>query len=75
MKDYIYQVKLTEDKSKYSSSCILFLGLTYIYVFELLIHEVLKFVLIISLNIIFTTPLLFIEEINPVHAWFFLNLV
>ena len=75
MKDYIYQVKLTDAKSKYSFSCILFLGLTYIYVFELLIHEVLKFVLIISLNIIFTTPLLFIEEINPVHAWLLLNLV
>ena len=75
MKDYIYQVKLTDDKLKYSSSCILFLGLTYIYVFELLIHEVLKFVLIISLNIIFTTPLLFIEEMNPVHAWLLLNLV
>ena len=75
MKDYIYQVKLTEDKSKYSSSCILFLELTYIYVFELLIHDVLNFVFIISLNIIFTYPLLFIEEMNPEHALLLLNLV
>ncbi len=75
MKDYTDQVKLTEDKSKSSSSYLLLPGLTYIYVFELLIHEVLKFVFIISLNIIFTYPLLFIEEMNPEHALLLLNLV
>ncbi len=73
MKDYTDQVKLTDDKSKSSSSCLLLPGLTYIYVFELLIHEVLKFVFIISLNIILTYPLFFIEEINPEHAWLLLN--
>ena len=73
MKDYTDQVKLTDDKSKSSSSYLLFLGFTYIYVFELLIHEVLKSVFIISLNIIYTAPLFFIEEMNPEHAWLLLN--
>ncbi len=68
MKDYTDQVKLTDYKSKSSSSCLLLLGLTYIYVLELLIHEILKFLFTISLNIIFTNPLLFIEEMIPVHA-------
>ena len=75
MKDYTDQVKLTDDKSKSSSSCLLLLGLTYICVFELLIHEVLKFVFTISLNIIFTYPLFLSEIMNPEHAWLLLNLV
>ena len=75
MKDYTDQVKLTDDKSKPSSSYLLLPGLTYIYVFELFIHEVLKCALTISLNIIFTYPLFFIEEMNPEHAWLLLNLV
>ena len=75
MKDYTDQVKLTDDKSKSSYSCLLLPGFTYIYVFELLIHDVLNFVFIISLNIILTYPLFFIEEMNPEHAWLLLNLV
>ena len=54
--DYTDQVKLTDDKSKSSSSCLFFAGLTYIYVFDSLIHEILNLVSIISLNIIFTNP-------------------
>ena len=66
--DYTDQVKLTDYKSKSSSSCLFFAGLTYIYVFVSLIHEILKFVFIMSLNIIFTYPLLLTYEINPEHA-------
>ena len=73
MKDYTDQVKLTYNKSKSSSSCLLLPGLTYICVFELLIHEVLKCVFTMSLNIILTYPLFFIEEMNPEHAWLLLN--
>ena len=67
MKDCTDQVKLTDDSSKSSSSYLLLPGLIYIYVFELLIHEALKFVFIISLNIIFTNPLLLTYEMNPEH--------
>jgi hypothetical protein len=75
MKDYTDQVKLTDDKSKSSYSYLLLPGFTYIYAFELFIHEVLNFVFIMSLNIILTYPLFFIEEMNPEHAWLLLNLV
>ena len=73
--DYTDQVKLTDDKIKSSSSCLFLAGLTYIYVFVSLIHEILKFVFIMSVNIIFTNPWLFTVEMNPVQAWLLLNLV
>ena len=57
--DYTDQVKLTDDKIKSSSSYIFFAGLTYICVLVSLIYEILNLVSIISLNFIFTNPLLF----------------
>ena len=65
MKDFKDHVKLTDETSKSSSSCLLLPGFTYIYVLELLIHEILKFVFIISPNIIFVNPLLLTEEMTP----------
>ena len=65
MKDFTDHVKFTDETSKFSSSCLLLAGFTYIYVLELLIHEILKFVFIISPNIIFVNPLLLTEEMTP----------
>ena len=56
MMDCTDQVKLTEERSKSSSSYLLFIGLRYISVFDELIHEILKFELIESVNTIFTFP-------------------
>ncbi len=61
-------MKFIDYVSKSSSSYLLLAGLTYIYEFELFIHDTLKSVFMISLNIILTYPRLLTEEINPEHA-------
>ncbi len=68
MNEVTDHVKFRDDGSKLSSNCLFPPGFKYIKVFVLLIYEMLKFVSIISLNIILTYPFLFINEMNPVHA-------